>query len=201
MLAGQREATLCAALVGYNGKILELAMAYPRALDQLQEGQAELVKINSWESHLAAVDQLLEKVETDPRQKSLDSYHQWEDAITSAAKTAGWNVLSGHIQDWIPQQGARIKELEAELQQRAGQIGVACLKHDLTHSLACGHCLAEAESRLSKPSPAVVAIEFSLATDDGDAFLRLWLEGDWETIRKEWPDAPETVFVQEASHA
>lgn len=31
--------------------------------------------------------------------------------------------------------------LEKELQTRAKQIGVACLRHDLTHSLACGRCL------------------------------------------------------------
>ena len=43
----------------------------------------------------------------------------------------------------------RIAELEAELQKRAKQIGVACMTHDLTHSLACGRCLTEAERNLA----------------------------------------------------
>lgn len=42
---------------------------------------------------------------------------------------------------------------------------------------------------------AVEAIKFSLQTDDGDAFLRCWLHGEFDTIRQEWPDAPELVFV------
>ena len=42
----------------------------------------------------------------------------------------------------------RIAELEAELQKRAKQIGVACMTHDLIHSLACGRCLTEAERKL-----------------------------------------------------
>jgi nitrite reductase/ring-hydroxylating ferredoxin subunit len=43
---------------------------------------------------------------------------------------------------------ARVMELEPELQRRANQLGVACLKHDLTHSLACGHCLEQAREAL-----------------------------------------------------
>jgi hypothetical protein len=38
----------------------------------------------------------------------------------------------------------RVQRLEGELQIRAEQLGVACLKHDLTHALACGKCLEEA---------------------------------------------------------
>ena len=37
--------------------------------------------------------------------------------------------------------------LREELEKRAKQLGVACLEHDLTHSLACGRCLAAAEKR------------------------------------------------------
>ena len=42
---------------------------------------------------------------------------------------------------------------------------------------------------------AVAAIEYSLATDEGIEFLRCWLHGNFEAIRREWPDAPEAVFV------
>lgn len=44
------------------------------------------------------------------------------------------------------------KRLRRELEKRAKQLGVACDKHDLTHALACGRCLAEArEWILSAP--------------------------------------------------
>jgi NADP-dependent 3-hydroxy acid dehydrogenase YdfG len=46
--------------------------------------------------------------------------------------------------------GQVIRNLTSKLKERATQIGVACLKHDLTHSLACGHCLADAEQRLAE---------------------------------------------------
>lgn len=36
------------------------------------------------------------------------------------------------------------EKLKNELAIRAKQIGVACLRHDLTHSLACGRCLEKA---------------------------------------------------------
>ena len=42
---------------------------------------------------------------------------------------------------------------------------------------------------------AVAAIQFALETDDGMAFLRCWNEGNFDAIRREWPEAPEAVFV------
>ena len=42
---------------------------------------------------------------------------------------------------------------------------------------------------------AVAAIQFALETDDGMAFLCCWNEGNFEAIRREWPEAPEAVFV------
>ncbi len=42
---------------------------------------------------------------------------------------------------------------------------------------------------------AVAAIQFALETDDGMAFLRCWNEGDFDSIRKEWPEAPKEVFI------
>lgn len=61
-------------------------------------------------------------------------------------------LLSGLCQeaaDALEAADKRIAELEAELQKRAKQIGVACMTHDLTHSLACGRCLTEAERKLA----------------------------------------------------
>lgn len=54
---------------------------------------------------------------------------------------------------------------------------------------------------LRKPSgaptsdAAVAAIQYALETDEGLEFLRCWLHGDFESIRAEWPDAPEAVFI------
>ncbi|MBD8792707.1 hypothetical protein IFR09_22720 [Pseudomonas syringae] len=42
---------------------------------------------------------------------------------------------------------------------------------------------------------AVSAIQFTLNDDSGMQFLRLWNEGDFEAIRREWPNAPEDVFI------
>jgi hypothetical protein len=42
---------------------------------------------------------------------------------------------------------------------------------------------------------AVAAIQFALHDDEGMQFLHLWNEGDFDVIRREWPDAPEEVFI------
>ncbi|MGR2849159.1 hypothetical protein ABMX62_19130 [Vibrio vulnificus] len=42
---------------------------------------------------------------------------------------------------------------------------------------------------------AVAAIQFALETDDGLSFLRLWNEGEFDVLRKEWPDAPEAIYI------
>jgi hypothetical protein len=45
------------------------------------------------------------------------------------------------------------------------------------------------------PHAAVAAIEFALKDDDCEAFLRCWNEGNFDAIRREWPEAPEEVFI------
>lgn len=42
---------------------------------------------------------------------------------------------------------------------------------------------------------AVAAIQFALDDDEGMQFLRLWNGGDFDVIRREWPEAPEEVFI------
>lgn len=59
---------------------------------------------------------------------------------------------------------------------------------------------AEAEAALNAlplppPDPAVAAIQFALEDDDGIEFLRCWNEGDFDSIRDQWPEAPEEVFI------
>lgn len=48
---------------------------------------------------------------------------------------------------------------------------------------------------MASPDAAVAAIEYALRTDEGLEFLRCWQHGDFAAIRKEWPDAPEAVFI------
>jgi hypothetical protein len=38
-------------------------------------------------------------------------------------------------------------------------------------------------------------MKFAVGTDEGMAFLHCWLHGEFDVIRKEWPEAPEAVFV------
>ncbi len=49
------------------------------------------------------------------------------------------------------------------------------------------------------PDPSTAAIAFALenATSDHDGmeFLRCWNEGAFDTIRDQWPEAPEEVFI------
>ncbi|NLA69326.1 MAG: hypothetical protein GX856_14000 [Gammaproteobacteria bacterium] len=44
-------------------------------------------------------------------------------------------------------------------------------------------------------SAAVAAIQFALTTDHGFSFLRLWNMGEFDVIRRAWPEAPAEVFV------
>lgn len=53
----------------------------------------------------------------------------------------------------------------------------------------------EAEDGGEGCDAAVAAIQFALADDDGMTFLRLWNEGEFDVIRREWPDAPGEVFI------
>lgn len=42
---------------------------------------------------------------------------------------------------------------------------------------------------------ALAALKFALQADDGMTFLHCWMAGDFDAIRKEWPNVPDTVFV------
>lgn len=50
-------------------------------------------------------------------------------------------------------------------------------------------------TEVKEMNAAVAAVLFALETDDGMSFLRLWNEGEFDVIRKEWPDAPIAVFT------
>lgn len=52
----------------------------------------------------------------------------------------------------------------------------------------------DARRDLSAQSPAVAAIEFAVRAGDGLSFLACWLQGDFDTIRNDWPDCPTAAF-------
>ena len=79
--------------------------------------------------------------------------------------------------------------------------GVLLLKEEIP---GAADWFAEAEAALTAlplppPDPSTAAIAYALenATSDHDGmeFLRCWNEGDFDTIRDQWPDAPEEVFI------
>lgn len=42
---------------------------------------------------------------------------------------------------------------------------------------------------------SIAAIQFALQDEDGLTFLREWNEGEFDSIRENWPDAPKEVFM------
>lgn len=48
-----------------------------------------------------------------------------------------------------------------------------------------------------KRDAAIEAMKFALdpRTEEGMDFLRCWMHGQFDAIRKEWPEVPEAVFV------
>lgn len=43
--------------------------------------------------------------------------------------------------------------------------------------------------------PAAAAIGYALQTEEPLEFLRLWNEGNFEAIRREWPGAPDDIYI------
>jgi hypothetical protein len=46
-------------------------------------------------------------------------------------------------------------------------------------------------------NPAIAAITYALRWDCAEPieFLRCWMHGEVDAIRKEWPEAPDSVFI------
>jgi len=47
----------------------------------------------------------------------------------------------------------------------------------------------------AEPNASAEAIKFALEDEDGLDFLRYWNEGDFDTCRRLWPDAPLAVYL------
>lgn len=74
----------------------------------------------------------------------------------------------------------------------------------VTNEMAPVDCVASQQPPspfLATPAPntaadsAIKAIEFALKTDEGITFLRCWMHGDFDAIRREWPEVPAGVFI------
>jgi len=68
--------------------------------------------------------------------------------------------------------------------------------NSLATSLGKPHQISHKGKIIMSNNAAVAAIQYALATgtEERIEFLRCWNEGNFEAIRKEWPDAPEEVF-------
>lgn len=53
---------------------------------------------------------------------------------------------------------------------------------------------------MNNPNPCpIAAIMFASKTEeDAQAFLLTWIEGDWETLRREFPDFDCTIEAKES---
>lgn len=75
------------------------------------------------------------------------------------------------------------------------RFNVAGLVPSEVHKLAF-----EALELLDGPAPsvtveaAVAAVGFAIEAPDGMGFLRAWNQGDFDVCRREWPEAPSTVY-------
>lgn len=66
----------------------------------------------------------------------------------------------------------------------------------LDHEFAMAEIRKELETAKGENNDAAVAaIEFALKDDDGLIFLRLWHSGEFDSIRAEWDNVPDEVFV------
>lgn len=71
--------------------------------------------------------------------------------------------------------------------------------HRLMNSawLNCSDLIYRQKRHSQSPLPvaAKTAMEYAVTAQEGQTFLKLWQEGDFDAIRKEWPDAPEMIYV------
>jgi len=79
-----------------------------------------------------------------------------------------------------------VKFSETFAMARGVSIGMRLFAHALEMPPAAGRDSSE---------PAVAAIQFALAAEEGMAFLRCWNEGNFAACRREWPDAPDDCYL------
>lgn len=103
-----------------------------------------------------------------------------------------WQASALHSAKLLAEKDAEIERLKQELKQRANQIGVACLKHDLTHSLACGRCLEDAKGLIKEMRDALNFYS-SNVTSVWDCNGEHLLEDESEMARKTLKESAEKI--------
>lgn len=58
-----------------------------------------------------------------------------------------------------------------------------------------GPILPSLDESVSESGAAAAAIQYALSAEEGMAFLRCWNEGNFDSCRREWPDAPATCYL------
>lgn len=94
--------------------------------------------------------------------------------------------LFGEIMNLPLREASQVDMTDRE--RLAYKIGHRDARHDAAE-LALGRDENEASDA------PIAAIAFALETDEGMEFLRCWNQGDFDSIRREWPEAPEAVFI------
>ena len=98
--------------------------------------------------------------------------------------------------DWSALQS--LAKVVADANEYCQQIGLGKWGESATATLIADHKrLSETRTSVEGCNAAVAAIQFALEDAEESAldFLRCWNEGEFDAIRKEWPEAPEAVFI------
>jgi hypothetical protein len=117
------------------------------------------------------------------------------------------SAVRDNLRDFVEENAASVKETIANQVQQAkpapvlnsdtsGEVSPNTIVAIATGTAAgqdVSDHVALAASR--QPNAAAEAIEFSLRTDSSERFLQAWFNGDFDVIRREWPECPESVFV------
>ena len=95
--------------------------------------------------------------------------------------------MSTDVVAWMTEDGERV--VPAKTMEGAKRDGGAMLSSMQPYTVAL--------VRQPTNDAAVAAIEFALNLIDrsGLDFLQYWNQGDFDVLRKEWPEAPETVYI------
>lgn len=92
---------------------------------------------------------------------------------------------------WVPYPIPPVVSLSTRMHLTIDQ--VAALLPVLQHFVDTG----EVKDIIINNNPAAAAIQYALDnyTEDPIEFLRLWNEGEFEVLRENWDDIPDSVFI------
>lgn len=75
------------------------------------------------------------------------------------------------------------------------KFNVASIVPSEVHGLAySARQLLDGSTDAANAEAAVAAVAYAIEAPEGMAFLRAWSQGDFDVCRREWPEAPSTVY-------